>query len=174
MSDTREQFAYKPPIAQSDPFCPQTIRAFVFGPDHSGVHRQPQWQVDALSLTLQDIDVYAFPLVAILGQVFTKLLDQGCLRMILVAPGWPNMVSTKTEQPLVLGSCDHVGINPPVSTKTEQPPDTALQWMPAQGSSEHKPACLTLTAPAIQQEGFSDEVATRIEAPQRLSTQTVH
>ena len=49
------------------------------------------WKVDALSLQWEDLDIYAFPPVAILGQVVTKLLDQRCRRMILIAPGWPNM-----------------------------------------------------------------------------------
>ena len=48
------------------------------------------WEVDALSLLWQELDAYAFP-VAILGQLVTKLLEQGCLRMILIALGWPNM-----------------------------------------------------------------------------------
>ena len=49
------------------------------------------WAVDALSLTWQNLDVYAFPPVSLLNQVISKVVDQGCLRMILIAPGWPNM-----------------------------------------------------------------------------------
>ena len=47
--------------------------------------------VDALSLPWEDLDAYAFPPVAILGKVVQKLLDSPGNRMILIAPGWPNM-----------------------------------------------------------------------------------
>ena len=49
------------------------------------------WAVDALSLPWQNLDVYAFPPVSFLNQVISKVVNQGCLRMILIAPGWPNM-----------------------------------------------------------------------------------
>ena len=49
------------------------------------------WAVDALSLPWQDLDAYAFPPVSLLSQVISKIVDQGCRRMILIAPGWPNM-----------------------------------------------------------------------------------
>ena len=49
------------------------------------------WAVDALSLLWQNLDVYAFPPVSLFNQVISKVVDQGCLRMILIAPGWPNM-----------------------------------------------------------------------------------
>ena len=47
--------------------------------------------VDALSLPWEDLDAYAFPPVAILGKVVEKLLASPCKRIILIAPGWPNM-----------------------------------------------------------------------------------
>ena len=47
--------------------------------------------VDALSLPWEDLDAYAFPPVAILGKVVEKLQDTPCKRIILIAPGWPNM-----------------------------------------------------------------------------------
>ena len=49
------------------------------------------WQADALSLRWEDLDAYAFPPTVLLGQVVSKLLDHGCRRLILIAPGWPNM-----------------------------------------------------------------------------------
>ena len=49
------------------------------------------WAVDALSLSWEDLDPYAFPPAAILGKVVEKLQDYPCNRMILIAPGWPNM-----------------------------------------------------------------------------------
>ena len=49
------------------------------------------WAVDALSLSWENLDAYAFPPVSLLNQVISKVMDQGCSRMILIAPGWPNM-----------------------------------------------------------------------------------
>ena len=47
--------------------------------------------VDALSLPWEDLDAYAFPPTAILGKVVEKLQNTPCKRIILIAPGWPNM-----------------------------------------------------------------------------------
>ena len=47
--------------------------------------------VDALTLPWEDLDAYAFPPTAILGKVVEKLHDSPCRRLILIAPGWPNM-----------------------------------------------------------------------------------
>ena len=47
--------------------------------------------VDALTLPWEDLDAYAFPPTPILGKVVEKLLDSPCKRLILIAPGWPNM-----------------------------------------------------------------------------------
>ena len=66
------------------------------------------WKAGALSLQWENLDAYAFPPVAILGQVVTKLLDQGCHRIILIAQGWPNMpwfwdlVNMSVQIPLAL------------------------------------------------------------------------
>ena len=66
------------------------------------------WAVDALSLSWEDLDPYAFPPAAILGKVVEKLQDYPCNRIILVAPGWPNMpwfwdlVAMSSQIPLCL------------------------------------------------------------------------
>ena len=49
------------------------------------------WAVDALNLAWEDMDPYAFLPAAILGKVVEKLQDYPCSRMMLIAPGWPNM-----------------------------------------------------------------------------------
>ena len=49
------------------------------------------WAMDALSLPWEDLDPYMFPPIAILGKVVTKLRDFPCRRIILIAPGSPNM-----------------------------------------------------------------------------------
>ena len=49
------------------------------------------WVVEALSLSCEDLETYAFPPAAILSKVVAKLQDYRCRRIILIAPGWPNM-----------------------------------------------------------------------------------
>ena len=49
------------------------------------------WAVDALSLPWENLDVYTFPLVSLLGLIISKVRDQGCHRIILIAPGWSSM-----------------------------------------------------------------------------------
>ena len=74
----------------------------------SPVPDQSAWEVDALSLPWEDLDAYAFPPTTLLHQVVTKLLDHGFRRLILIAPGWPNMpwfwdlVNMSTQIPLLL------------------------------------------------------------------------
>ena len=64
--------------------------------------------VDALTLPWEDLDAYAFPPTAILGKVVEKLLDSPCKRIIMIAPGWPNMpwfwdlVAMSSQVPLSL------------------------------------------------------------------------
>ena len=47
--------------------------------------------VDALTVSLEDLVLYAFPPVSLLGKVISKLSDHRCKRVLLIAPGWPNM-----------------------------------------------------------------------------------
>ena len=49
------------------------------------------WAVDALSLQWDQLEAYPFPPLSLLPQVISKFRDQGCRKMILIAPGWPNM-----------------------------------------------------------------------------------
>ena len=64
--------------------------------------------VDALSLSWEDLDAYAFPPTAILGKVVEKLQDSPYRRLIIIAPGWPNMtwfwdlVEMSSQVPLLL------------------------------------------------------------------------
>ena len=77
------------------------------------------WAVDALSLSWEDLDPYAFPPapLAILGKV-VKLQDYPCNRIILIAPGWPNMpwfwnlVAMSSQIPLCLPSIPNLVSQP--------------------------------------------------------------
>ena len=119
--------------------------------------------VDALTLPWEDLDAYAFPPTAILGKVVEKLQDSPCKRLILIAPGWPNMpwfwdlvtMSSQVPQPA-------------------QSVNTALQSDPSQKSDKSKSPCMAPRATTIKEQGFSEAVAARIEAPQRRSTRSVY
>ena len=72
---------------------------------------------------------------------------------------------------LVLGSSDHVQSDP---TEPAQPVDTAFQSDHSQKSDKSKSPCMAPRATAIKEQGFSEAVAARIEAPQRGSTRSVY
>ena len=122
--------------------------------------------VDALTLPWDDLDAYAFPPTAILGKVVEKLLDSPCKRLILIVPGWPNMpwfwdlVAMSSRAPLSLPNLPNLL--------------TTLQSDPSQKSDKSKSPCLAPRAAKIKEQGFSEAVAARIEAPQRKSTRSVY
>ena len=78
------------------------------------------------------------------------------------------------QHALVLGSGGHVQSNPTKPARCAQPIDTALQSDPSQKSDKPKSQCMAPRALAIKEQGFSEAVAARIEAPQRGSTRSVY
>ena len=120
--------------------------------------------VDTLSLPWEDLDVYTFPPATIMGKVVEKLQDYPCQRIILIAPGWPNMhwfwnlVVMSSQIPLSL---------PNLLTQTRQ---SDL----SQKSDKFKSPCMAPRASAIKEQRFSEAVAVRIEAPQRGSIRLVY
>ena len=129
---------------------------------------QKAWVIDALSLPWTDLDVYAFPPISLLNQVVAKVMDQGCHRMILIAPGWPSMpwfwdlVNLSVQIPLSLNSEVRSG-------------DTSVQRASSPRPQESESACLAPRASIIQEQGFSElRIKARIEAPQRLSARAVY
>ena len=82
------------------------------------------WAVDALSLSWEELDPYAFPPAAILGKVVEKLQDYPCNRIILITPGWPNM------------PCGHVQPDPTVPAQNAQYGNSTIQPDPAQESCQ--------------------------------------
>ena len=117
------------------------------------------WAVDALSLSWENLDPYAFPPAAILGKVVEKLQDYTCNRIILM-----------TQHALVLGPSGNVQSDPTVSAQPAQSGISTIQPDPAQEPVKPEPSCLAPRATAIKEQGFSEAVAARIEAPQRGST----
>ena len=78
------------------------------------------------------------------------------------------------QHALVLGSSGNVKSDPTVSTQHTQLSVSAIQPGPSQEPVESEPTCLAPRASAIKEQGFSEAVAARIEAPQRGSTRYVY
>ena len=78
------------------------------------------------------------------------------------------------QHALVLGPGDNVKSNPTEPSQPAQPVNTALQSDPSQKSDKSKSPCMAPRASAIKEQGFSEAVAARIEAPQRGSTRSVY
>ena len=82
--------------------------------------------------------------------------------------------SGMAQHALVLGFSGHVQPSSAESTSAAQPVDTTLQSDPSQKSDQPKSSCMAPRATAIKEQGFSEAVAARIEAPQRRSTRSVY
>ena len=78
------------------------------------------------------------------------------------------------QHALVLGLSGHVQSNSSQSANSAQFVDTALQSDPSQKSDKSKSPCMAPRATAIKEQGFSEAVAARNEAPQRRSTRSVY
>ena len=82
--------------------------------------------------------------------------------------------SRVAQHALVLGSGQHVCSESSLPSKRGEPADPTVQSVSPQRSPRAQPPRLAPRASSIQTQGFSDEVATRIEAPQRQSTRAVY
>ena len=93
------------------------------------------------------------------------------------APGLPlqqnnSDCSRVAKHALVLGPGSNVKPDPTVSAQHTQSSVSAIQPGPSQEPVES--TCLAPRASAIKEQGFSEAVAARIEAPQRGSTRSVY
>ena len=78
------------------------------------------------------------------------------------------------QHAMVLGSGQPVSSSSPFTSTGGELVDSIVQSMSSQGSLQPESSCLAPRASAIKQAGFSVEVATRIEAPQRRSTRAIY
>ena len=78
------------------------------------------------------------------------------------------------QHALVLGLGGHVQSSSPQLTQPARSVDTAFQSDPSQKPDQSKSPCMAPRATAIKEQGFSEAVAARIEAPQRRSTRSVY
>ena len=75
---------------------------------------------------------------------------------------------------MVFGPSGNVQPDPTALASTAKSPDSTLQSDSPQKSDKPKAPCMAPRASAIKEQGLSEEVATRIEAPQRGSTRSVY
>ena len=78
------------------------------------------------------------------------------------------------QHALVLGSSGNVQSDPSVSAQPAQSGISTFQPDPAQEPVKPELTCLAPRATAIKEQGFSEAVAARIEAPQRGSTRSIY
>ena len=79
-----------------------------------------------------------------------------------------------TQHALVLGPSDHVQSDPTEPALLAQHVNAALQSDSSQKSDKSNSPCMAPRATSIKEQGFSETVAARIEAPQRGSTRSVY
>ena len=115
--------------------------------------------VDALTLPWEDLDAYRH-----IGQSGGEATGLPVQKDHYDCPG-------VAQHALVLGLGDHVQSGP---SQPAQSADTALQSDPSQKSDKSKSPCLAPRATKIKEQGFSEAVAARVEAPQRRSTRSVY
>ena len=82
--------------------------------------------------------------------------------------------SRVAQHALVLGPGQSVSSDSVQAPPSMRSSDTAFQRSRSQQSQQFESTCLAPRAAVIQRQGFSDEVAARIEAPQRHSTRAVY
>ena len=136
------------------------------------------------------IDLFATRFNHKLPQFVSPVPDSGpgCIRLSTdghigqsggEASGLP-MQETRSDCPgvaqhaLVLGLGGHVQPGPSQPAHPAQSANTTIQSDPSQKSDQPKSPCLAPRATKIKEQGFSEAVAARIEAPQRRSTRSVY
>ena len=78
------------------------------------------------------------------------------------------------QHSLVLGPGQSIDSDPLQPTAAKGSSDTTIQRSSSQEPQQSEYTCLAPRASSIHEQGFSDEVAARIEAPQRSSTRAVY
>ena len=122
--------------------------------------------VDALSLPWEDLDT-CLPSSSHLGQSGGEVAG-------LPLQENHSDCSGVAQHALVLGPSDHVQSDPTESALLAQPVNTTVQSDSSQKSDKPKSPCMAPRATAIEEQGISEALAARIEAPQRGSTRSVY
>ena len=126
----------------------QTDQVCVLSPKRLGV--------DALTVFWEDLDMYAFPTVSLLGKLISKLSDH------------------QAQHAVVLGSSGSVIPDTHLFPRPSQSGDSTIQQGTSQGSDQSQSSRMAPRAEGIKEQVFSSPVAVQIEAPQRRSTRIVY
>ena len=122
--------------------------------------------IDALNISWEGLDGYAFCPVALIPKVIQEMNTYRC-KMIIVAPGWSRMhwfwdlVNLSTKPPLQLSHGPHL-LKQPFSQKFHQ--NLVYLNMHVLAPRYHSESL----------ESFSEQVAGRIKAPQRPSSSRIY
>ena len=122
--------------------------------------------IDALNISWEGLDGYAFCPVAPIPKVIQKMNTYRC-RMIVVAPGWPH-------DALVLGSGESVNQTSIAATSLASSVKTTIQSQIPSESVVSESSCLAPGHHSESLESFSEQVAERIKAPQRPSSRRLY
>ena len=101
-------------------------------------------------------------------------LGSGCTQPLLGGPGPICLSTSMAQHAVVLGSSGNVQSNPTVPAQHTKLGISTIQPGPSQEPVKSELTCLAPRASAIKEQGFSEAVAARIEAPQRGSTRSVY
>ena len=123
--------------------------------------------VDALTLPWEGSGCICLPTDRHIGQSGGEATGQPVQENHCNCPG-------VAQHAFVLGLGGHVQSSPSQLAQPARSVDTAFQSDPSQKSDQPKSPCMAPRATAIKEQGFSEAVAARIEAPQRRSTRSVY
>ena len=122
------------------------------------------WAVDALTVSWENLDMYAFP--PVLGKprhvCFSPSVVTGQGDQQTVGPSLQESdphSSGLAQHAMVLGPGGTVVSDPSLPTQSSRPSDTAIQQGASQESDQSKPTRLAPRAEAIKEQGFSSPVA---------------
>ena len=125
------------------------------------------WAVNALSLSWGGSGPICFPTKSHLGQ------NGGDVTGLPMQENHSDCCRV-AQHALVLGSSGHVKPDPIVPAQPAQCTHSGIQSASTQESVKPRSTCLAPRASEIKEQGFSEAVARRIEAPQRGSTRSVY
>ena len=124
------------------------------------------WAVDALNIPWENMVAYTFPP--------TALLLKGCTKTSITNMQDNSDSPRLADKTMVLGPGGDVsGHSKTTTTHTRSPKTTTEQPLPCQPNIPEPPHLVSRSS-ALQEHGFTAEVAERIAAPQRLSTRSIY
>ena len=144
-------------------------QAIQTGPDHS----------NRVVTSSRSVQSYMLPVAPATSGPVCHQIQQQTTTVCVTGSGLPLQQDYSdcprvAQHALVLGSSGNVQSDPTLPAQHTQLSVSAFQPGPSQEPVKSEPTCLAPRASAIKEQGFSEAVAARIEAPQRGSTRSVY